>query len=122
MENISDILRLSRSQKNYTQEYVAFKLGISQSQYNKIEKGEVQLTVERLVLIASVLELNKEEFLGKVFDVNFKRVQHISGNSGNEEHTDNQGKDVTYYKMVALHYEKKFLKLYKKYTQQAQAI
>lgn len=121
MENISDILRLSRSQKNYTQEYVAFKLGISQSQYNKIEKGDVQLTVERLVLIASVLELNKEDFLGKVFDVNFKHVQNINGNSDNE-HNDHQGKDVTYYKMVALHYEKKFLKLYKKYSQQAQAI
>ena len=42
---------------------MAFKLGISQKAYSKIEAGVTKLTVERLVEISLILELNVEDLL-----------------------------------------------------------
>lgn len=36
-----------RELKNFTQEYVAQKLGLSTRAYSKIESGETQLTINR---------------------------------------------------------------------------
>ena len=51
-------IRHKREQKNYTQEYLALKLNISQNAYSKIELGYTKITVERLFQIAGILELN----------------------------------------------------------------
>ncbi len=51
-------IRNKRELRNYTQEYLAFKLNISQNAYSKIELGYTKITVERLFQIADVLELD----------------------------------------------------------------
>ena len=51
-------IRNKREFRNYTQEYLAFKLNISQNAYSKIELGYTKITVERLFQIAEVLELD----------------------------------------------------------------
>ncbi len=63
----SNIIRQLREQHNYTQEYVAKKLGMSQNAYSKIENAYTQLTVKHVkklskVLEVSVLDLLKDEF------------------------------------------------------------
>lgn len=53
-----------RELKNFTQEYVAQKLGLSTRAYSKIETGETQLTINRLNEISSILEVQPMEVLG----------------------------------------------------------
>ena len=45
-----------RLDKNYTQDYVAARLKISQNAYSKIELGYSKLTLDRLIEIATVLD------------------------------------------------------------------
>ena len=49
-------IRKIREYRNYTQEYLAAKLHISQNAYSKIELGHTRITVERLFHIAVILE------------------------------------------------------------------
>ena len=50
-------IRNKREGLNYTQEYLAAKLKISQNAYSKIELGYTKITVERLFQIADILEI-----------------------------------------------------------------
>ena len=49
-------IRAKREKRNYTQEYLAYKLNISQNAYSKIELGYTKITLERLFQIAEVLD------------------------------------------------------------------
>jgi transcriptional regulator with XRE-family HTH domain len=60
---IAASIRKKRESKNYTQEYLAYKLNISQNAYSKIELGYTKITVERLFQIADVLEISATELL-----------------------------------------------------------
>jgi len=51
-------IRKIREHLNYTQEYLAMKLNISQNAYSKIELGYTKITLERLYQIAQVLEVD----------------------------------------------------------------
>lgn len=53
-----------RELKNFTQEYMAQKLGLSTRAYSKIETGETQLTINRLNEISAILEVQPMEVLG----------------------------------------------------------
>jgi transcriptional regulator with XRE-family HTH domain len=70
-----------RELKNFTQEYVAQKLGLSTRAYSKIETGETQLTINRLNEISAILEVQPMEILGfddkKIFNIN-----NSTGNNG----------------------------------------
>ncbi len=57
-KNVAGNIRKVREFKNYTQEYLAAKLQISQNAYSKIELGYSRITVERLFQIAKVLEVD----------------------------------------------------------------
>lgn len=56
-------IRDKREYRNYTQEYLAAKLEISQNAYSKIELGYTKITVERLFQIADVLGFPVSELL-----------------------------------------------------------
>jgi transcriptional regulator with XRE-family HTH domain len=56
-------IRSKREYRNYTQEYLAAKLRISQNAYSKIELGYTKITVERLFQIAEVLEFSVAELI-----------------------------------------------------------
>jgi transcriptional regulator with XRE-family HTH domain len=51
-------IRDNRYKKNYTQEYMSEKLGVSQSHYAKIENGKVKLKADHLMKILEILEIN----------------------------------------------------------------
>ncbi|QEM11160.1 MULTISPECIES: helix-turn-helix domain-containing protein [Mucilaginibacter] len=55
---ITDNIRKLRESRNYSQEYMAGKLRISQNTYSKLELGYTALTLERLILIAAILEVS----------------------------------------------------------------
>jgi transcriptional regulator with XRE-family HTH domain len=56
-------IRNTREGLNYTQEYLAAKLSISQNAYSKIELGYTKITVERLFQIASILGSDVHELI-----------------------------------------------------------
>ena len=47
-----------RELKNLTRDYVAGELGMSTSGYGKIERGEVDVTVTKIIRIASILDVS----------------------------------------------------------------
>lgn len=56
-------IRQLRNDKNLTQEFVADKIGVSQSHYAKLENGKVKLNLATIHKIASVLEINVAELM-----------------------------------------------------------
>lgn len=60
-------IRKIRELKNLTREYVAEEVKMSTSGYGKIERGEVDLTVSKLIEISKALDVSIE-FIFK-FDV-----------------------------------------------------
>jgi transcriptional regulator with XRE-family HTH domain len=65
--NVYINIRKIRELKNLTREYVAEELKMSMSGYGKIERGDVDLTVSKLIEISKVLDVSVE-FIFK-FDV-----------------------------------------------------
>lgn len=57
-------LKLIRSVKNWTQEEVAGKLGISTQAYAKIERGETDINFSRLQQIAEIMEIGLSQLFG----------------------------------------------------------
>ena len=104
MENFSEIeevekviskIRESRKEKGYSHEVMAVELGISPSAYNKIERMESKLTLERFLQIKKILEKDYSDF----FDIKTDRVfnQNISDQQqafGNVEHFYQDNKEV----------------------------
>ena len=53
-QNIRDI----REDKNLTQAMMAEKLGLSETGYAKVERGESRLDIDRIQKIANILEIS----------------------------------------------------------------
>jgi HTH-type transcriptional regulator / antitoxin HipB len=54
---VAEIVRARRKSRRMSQEQLASSLGISQSRLSAIEAGTSALTVERLITLANVLDL-----------------------------------------------------------------
>lgn len=63
IRSVASNIRKIREQRNYTQEYLAAKLNISQNAYSKIELGYTKITVERLFYIAIILEVDPVDLI-----------------------------------------------------------
>jgi transcriptional regulator with XRE-family HTH domain len=55
---VGEKIRIQRVIKNYTQEYMAFMLDISQAAYSNIERDTTEITLVRLYEIAEILEVS----------------------------------------------------------------
>ena len=60
---IGQLIRKKRKEKKITQEALALQSGIDRSYIGRIERGEVNLTVEKLYEIATALEVDMKELL-----------------------------------------------------------
>ena len=58
---IGNIIRKKRVEKDITQEMLALQCNIDRSYMGRIERGEVNLTVEKLYMIAKVLEVDVKQ-------------------------------------------------------------
>ena len=56
-------IRKIREYRNYTQEYLAMKLGISQNAYSKIELGYTRITLERLIQVSQILDVETVDLI-----------------------------------------------------------
>lgn len=60
---VGERIKNLREEKNYSQLYLAQKLGISQKAYSKIENNQTRLSVDTLIKIAEVLETSINKIL-----------------------------------------------------------
>ena len=63
------VLRKYRELRNYSQDYVARKMGISQNAYSKIENNITQLTVNHVKQISQILEVSIMDLLRDDFEI-----------------------------------------------------
>ncbi len=63
-KHVAENIRKIREYRNYTQEYLAAKLCISQNAYSKIELGYTKITVDRLLHIAEILDTDPYQLIG----------------------------------------------------------
>ncbi len=62
-EKIITNIRTIRESKNYSEGYVAEKVGISQSTYNRKENGESDFTLSELLKLGEALEVSVSKFI-----------------------------------------------------------
>jgi len=61
---IGEKLRLLRVKKNFTQDYIAFCLEISQPAYHKIENGKTNISLKQLEELAAIYKISVVDLLG----------------------------------------------------------
>ncbi|RQO32643.1 transcriptional regulator [Taibaiella sp. KBW10] len=64
-KEIGSRIKRLREDKDYSQDYLAQRLGITQKAYSKIETNQTRLSVDNLLKIADVLETS----INKILDV-----------------------------------------------------
>ncbi len=70
MRDFGPRIRKIRLSKDYSQDYVSSKLGITLSAYSKIERGKTDPSLSRMMQISEVLEFN----LGDFFPVDVVKI------------------------------------------------
>lgn len=80
-ESVIQNIKLVRGNKNYTEDYVASKLGISQSSYNRKENGEVDFSLSELLKLGEVLDVSP----ARLIDLDIAKL------ITNNEFNDNSG-------------------------------
>lgn len=63
IQRVTEKIRLLRREMEYSQEYMAFMLNISQNAYSRLENGKTPLTVNRLFEICTLLGISPGELL-----------------------------------------------------------
>ena len=58
-------IKMIRELRNYSQEYVAERVGIKQNSYSKIELNQTKLTAEMLQKIADVLQVSPMDIMNQ---------------------------------------------------------
>ena len=87
-------IRENRKTKGYSHDYMATMLDISPSAYNKLERNETNLSLERLLVITDILELPITEVLDIKTGDTFN--QDLKDNSiGRVETLNQDNKDKT---------------------------
>jgi transcriptional regulator with XRE-family HTH domain len=55
---IAERIRQLRRDKDYSQQFMADAIGISQNAYSKLESGKTPIHLDRLVQVAALLDIN----------------------------------------------------------------
>jgi transcriptional regulator with XRE-family HTH domain len=88
MSNIGENIKRYRDLRQYSQEYMASKLNITQSSYAKLEKQDTKLTVDRLQQIAETLDVDVSLLLNSATPTIFNLYDNQTAN-GRVEHLYN---------------------------------
>src|SRR3990170_8174780 len=63
------VIKKYREMRNYSQKYVATKMGMSQNAYSKIENNITQLTVHHIKELSKILEIPVTDLLKDDFEI-----------------------------------------------------
>lgn len=89
-------IRKIRRERDFTQEYMAFEMGISQKAYSDIENAKVKINFEVLTKISDILEIKPSDICS---------ISHKCGNNFEEKYNDL----VEYMKKNGMEIPKEFL-------------
>lgn len=62
-KTILDTIKKIRRNKGYSQQYMAMKMGVEQSTYNKLEGGKSSLRIIHLLEICKILEIDSGQIM-----------------------------------------------------------
>jgi transcriptional regulator with XRE-family HTH domain len=62
-ENFLNVIKAKRKELGYSQQEMGKRLGLSTSQYNKLEIGYSEITLDKLIEICNVLGLDMDNFV-----------------------------------------------------------
>jgi transcriptional regulator with XRE-family HTH domain len=84
--NIGTNIKNIRELKNFSQEYMASEIDVSQPTYARIENGTTIPKVDRLQRIAEVLEVDLSTLLSStnIFNIHFSKIANQSGYINNQ--------------------------------------
>ena len=89
MNNIGNNIKIFRELHNFSQEYMAQQLGLSQASYARIESGQTIPKVDRLQHIATILEVDLSTLLNtNNFNFIFNAVANQSGYINNQSNNN----------------------------------
>jgi transcriptional regulator with XRE-family HTH domain len=102
--NIGENIKKLRELKNLTREDLAQKLKMSLSNYSKIERGEIDLTISRAQQIAKVLDVEISNILNfdasQVFNISNNKLVQDAGAKAEHMHFHNDDYKEKYIKML----------------------
>jgi len=75
---MKDLIRIARLAKGFSQEEMADMIGLSQSQFSRIENAEKNVPKERLLHIATLLKIDVKQLL-PAEDKNIKGFENLYG-------------------------------------------
>jgi len=85
---VKNNIKSIRELKNFTQEYMASELGITQAAYSKIEKGKTALCFDKLERIAEILDFSLVSVINFDPAGYLKKVSDAGQDIGRREETD----------------------------------
>lgn len=97
LNKIGENVRIARTIKGYSQEGLANKIGKSQNWLQKVEKGEIDLSVTCITELAKELELTPEQLIFAIPHQVFNNCKQ----SGNNNHYINNS-DVLFKQLLEL--------------------
>lgn len=111
LENVISRIKVERKNKGWSHENMADELGLSPSAYNKIERQESKLSLQRFIEIQQLLDIPMNELLdtnsGDVYNqtLNDQAIGHQQ-----VEHLYQENKELSDDYIKSLKEENKFLK------------
>ncbi|MEN2399234.1 helix-turn-helix transcriptional regulator [Flavobacterium sp. MC2016-06] len=94
LTSLNNNIKSLRELKNFTQEYMASSLSITQAGYSKIEKGKTQLSFSKLEKIANVLDVNLETIIKFDAKEYFNTTTNIKATNNEKKITNSNNDNV----------------------------
>lgn len=79
--NVSEKIKSIREMRNFTQEYMANELGMTQAGYSKLESGKTDVTFSQLTEVAKVLEISVEDLIAFDNQKFFNSFNNVKGSN-----------------------------------------
>lgn len=86
LEKIIDVIKKNRKTRGLSHENMAIELDISPSTYNKIERQDIKLSLERFLEIKSLLKIPVED----LFEISVENIYNQSFNDSSIFHQEVQ--------------------------------
>ncbi len=104
LENLGETLLQLRTRHRFRQEYVAHKLGVSQPQYSRMERGEKDSMIGDLMKMSQLYRMDVHELI----DAIITGPEQTTASLKQRALTDQGGETgAAFYKNLADHYERK---------------
>jgi transcriptional regulator with XRE-family HTH domain len=105
-EKIINNIKTIRESKNFTEDYIAEQMGISQSSYNRKENGHSDFSLSEILKLGEVLEVPPSRFIDMDLEKIINNPQFYdtaisNGNSGVIENYTNNSNDEGYKTAIA---------------------